>query len=70
MLCDEEPKIAIEIVKYGATQNLIDDLRKHTRGVNILSQYLPELLGLISKVCKHGQGLVIKFLLIPYSLIS
>ena len=37
VLCDEEEKIAIEIVKYGATQTLIDDLRKHTRGVNILS---------------------------------
>ena len=58
MLCDEEGKIAIEIVKYGATQTLIDDLRKYSRGVNILSSYLAELLGLISKVCKHGQGLV------------
>jgi hypothetical protein len=46
---------------------MIDDLKKHTRGVNILTPYLSELLSLISKVCAHNEGLVslpfhIKFL--------
>lgn len=36
---------------------LIDDLKKHTRGVNILTNYLVELLEVISKVCKHQQGI-------------
>ena len=57
VICDQEEKIAMEVVKYGVTQNLIDDLRKHTRGVSILSTYLSELLEFISKVCKHGQGI-------------
>lgn len=47
----------MEVVKYGATQTLIDDLRKHTRGVNILTSFLQELLEFMSKVCKHGQGI-------------
>lgn len=54
VLCNEEEKIAIEVVKYGATQTLVDDLRKHTRGVNILSAYLHELLEFIASVVKHG----------------
>ena len=58
MICDADERIAQEIVRYGATQTLIDDLKKHTRGVNILSSYIGELLEVISKVCKHGEGLV------------
>ena len=58
MICNEEPRAAAEVIQYGAAQTLIDDLKKHTRGVNILTNYLVELLEVISKVCKHGQGLV------------
>ena len=50
--------VAIEIHKYGATQTIIDDLKKYTRGVNVLSQYLIDLLDLMSKICKHDQALV------------
>ena len=46
----------MEVAKYGATQTIIDDLRKYTRGVNVLSQYLVDLLDFMSKVCKYGQG--------------
>ena len=42
------------MAKYGATQTIIDDLRKYTRGVNILSQYLVDLLEFMSKVCKFN----------------
>lgn len=54
VICNEEPRIAIEMAKLGGNQTLIDDLRKHTRGVNILTNYLSELLSVISKVVKHG----------------
>ena len=58
MICDEDPRAASEVVRYGASQTLIDDLRKHTRGVNILTSYLGEILEVISKICKHDEGLV------------
>jgi len=55
-LCDVSEKVALEVSKYGATHTIIDDLRKYTRGVNILSTYLVDLLEFMSKVCKHSQG--------------
>eukprot|EP00347_Sterkiella_histriomuscorum_P003709 403363246 len=56
ILCDVSETVAIEVAKYGATQTIIDDLRKYTRGVNVLSQYLVDLLEFMSKVCKFNQG--------------
>lgn len=57
-LCEISEEVAIEVAKYGATQTIIDDLRKYTRGVNIFSSYLIDLLEFMAKVCKHSQGLV------------
>jgi len=56
ILTDVSDQVAAECAKYGATQAVIDDLRKNTRGVNILANYLVDLLDFMSKICKHNQG--------------
>ena len=57
IMCENSTTTAIEMEKYGAVQTIIDDLQKYTKGTNMLSSYLTDLLALLSMVARQDQGI-------------